>query len=164
MSFGSHGRTDPAQLVLLRNQTEKVFLPYSSPQHSSLISKNGFASSNLCAHQCWPPMGAALVVHAAGEALKELINVHCAAQSPKSSDSAVIRHLSHGTNSSQLFPNCIETHVSLGCQEAELEYPTSVLLLHREIAKHVLGVRTRVLLLHLKEILFFFLGFLHSTP
>lgn len=50
MSFGSHGRTDPAQLVLLRNQTEKVFLPYSSPQHSSLISKNGFASSNSCAH------------------------------------------------------------------------------------------------------------------
>lgn len=50
MSFGSHGRTDPAQLVLLRNQTEKVFLPYSSPQHSSLISKNGFASSNLRAH------------------------------------------------------------------------------------------------------------------
>lgn len=54
--------------------------------------------------------------------------------------------------------------MSLGCWEAGLEYPTSVLLLHREIAKHVLGVRTRVLLLGLKEIIFFFLGIFTLHP
>lgn len=54
--------------------------------------------------------------------------------------------------------------MALGCQEAGLEYPTSVLLLHREIAKHVLGVRTRVLLLRLKENYIFFSGDFYTPP
>lgn len=54
--------------------------------------------------------------------------------------------------------------MSLGCQEVGLEYPTSVFLLHREIAKHILGVRTKVLLLGLKEMIIFFLGIFTLHP
>lgn len=47
--LGLVAELNPAQLVLLRNQMEKLFLPCSSPWRGSVISKNGFPSSNLCA-------------------------------------------------------------------------------------------------------------------